>query len=409
MGAKWLPVHKEIKELLSQNHELMLMGGAGSGKSHFMLNVIFKRAFILAGSRQICLRKRFEHIKNTLWNSAKEHAELEWPGIWERLNQNRSGGTWSISFDNGSEIIFAGADDNERVEKVLGLEVATVYINEASEFFEENDIELISSRLRQNIDGRHLLLLDMNPSTKSHWTYKRYVEDAGKVKGRAAFKINPIDVKENLPASYIQRLEALPERLRQRFLYGEFTSDIEGALWSWDLINQTRTALIGEEGQAVVAIDPAVTSNESSDETGIIVAAAKGSGWIIKEDLSIKGTPNEWARRAIDAYYKHEADALVVEVNNGGDMIKAIISQIDPLVNIEEVRATKGKHIRAEPVVAIYEQGLIEHGSGLSALEDQMMSWVPHASGSPDRVDALVWALHYLALRKNAALSIGWA
>ena len=224
MPAKWLPIHKEIKKLLAKHEELMLMGGAGSGKSHFILNVLFKRAFLLPGSRQICFRKRFEHIKNTLWNSAKEHAELEWPGLWEKLVQNRSGGTWSIHFDNGSEIIFAGADDNERVEKVLGLEVATVYINEASEFFEERDVDLIASRLRQKIDGRHLLLLDQNPGNKSHWTYRRYIEDVGKVKGRASFKINPIDVRENLPASYIARLEALPERMRQRFLYGEFTS-----------------------------------------------------------------------------------------------------------------------------------------------------------------------------------------
>jgi hypothetical protein len=409
MPAKWLPIHKEIKSLLAKHEELMLMGGAGSGKSHFILNVLFKRAFLLPGSRQICFRKRFEHIKNTLWNSAKEHAELEWPGLWEKLVQNRSGGTWSIHFDNGSEIIFAGADDNERVEKVLGLEVATVYINEASEFFEERDIDLIASRLRQKIDGRHLLLLDQNPGNKSHWTYRRYIEDVDKVKGRTSFKINPIDVKENLPASYIARLEALPERMRQRFLYGEFTSDLEGALWSWEMIESTRTALSGEEGRTVVAIDPATTANKDSDETGIVVACQKGSGWRILEDGTLKASPDVWAKVALGLYYKHGADCIVAEVNQGGDMIKTIIGQIDPMVKVEEVRATKGKHVRAEPVVALYEQGLIEHAQGLGELEEQMMSWVPNVSPSPDRVDALVWALHNLALSNKPCLSIGWA
>jgi PBSX family phage terminase large subunit len=248
MPAKWLPIHKEIKSLLANHEELMLMGGAGSGKTHFMLNVIFKRAMLMPGSRHICFRKRFEHTKNTLWNSAKEHAELEWPGIFESITLNRSGGTWSMEI-NGSHILFSGLDDNERIEKHLGSEFATIYLNEVSEISNENDVELIASRLRQKIDGRHLLLLDQNPPAKSHWTYRRYVEDAGKVKGRASFKINPIDVKENLPASYIARLEALPERMRQRFLHGEFTSDIEGALWSWEMIEGTRTGLSGEDGR----------------------------------------------------------------------------------------------------------------------------------------------------------------
>jgi phage terminase large subunit-like protein len=408
MPAKWLPIHKEIKSLLASHEELMLMGGAGSGKTHFMLNVIFKRAMLMPGSRHICFRKRFEHTKNTLWNSAKEHAELEWPGIFESITLNRSGGTWSMEI-NGSHILFSGLDDNERIEKHLGSEFATIYLNEVSEISNENDVELIASRLRQKIDGRHLLLLDQNPPAKSHWTYRRYVEDAGKVKGRASFKINPIDVRENLPASYIARLEALPERMRQRFLYGEFTSDIEGALWSWEMIEGTRTGLSGEDGRTVVAIDPATTANKDSDETGLVVACQKGNGWKILEDATLKASPDVWAKVALGLYYKHGADCIVAETNQGGDMIKTIIGQIDPMVRVEEVRATKGKHVRAEPVVALYEQGLIEHAPGLGELEEQMMSWVPNVSPSPDRVDALVWALHNLALSNKPCLSIGWA
>ena len=383
----------------------MLWGGAGSSKTWTILKIIFLRSILMPGSRHICLRQRFEHAKNTLWPSAKELMGAEWPGLWDRIETNKSGGTWFIKFPNESEVLFGGLDDKERVEKHLGAEYATVYINECSEIQDERAIDLISSRLRQKIDGRHLLLLDENPPSKSHWSYKRYIES--NVAGRAAFRINPIDVKENLPKSYIARLEALPERLRQRFLYGEFTTDIEGALWSWDMIEGTRKALDGEIGRTVVSIDPAVTSNENSDETGIIVAAKKGRGMIVLEDLSIKATPNEWATRAIRAYYRHEADCVVVEVNNGGDLIKTVLRQLDSTIRIKEMRATKGKHIRAEGVVSLYEQGLVEHAGRLDNLEDQMMSWVPHVSESPDRVDALVWAAHNLMLAEQASLFIG--
>jgi phage terminase large subunit-like protein len=330
------------------------------------------------------------------------------PGLWDQVETNKSGGAWTIKI-NDSEILFGGLDDKERVEKHLGAEYATVYINECSEIQDENAVNLISSRLRQKIDGRHLLFCDQNPPARSHWSYKRYVEDVDKVPGRTSFKINPIDVRENLPASYIARLEALPERMRQRFLYGEFTSDIEGALWSWEMIEGTRTGLSGEDGRTVVAIDPATTANKDSDETGIVVACQKGNGWRILEDGTLKASPDVWAKVALGLYYKHGADCIVAETNQGGDMIKTIIGQIDPMVKVEEVRATKGKHVRAEPVVALYEQGLIEHAPNLSELEEQMMSWVPNVSPSPDRVDALVWALHNLALSNKPCLSIGWA
>ena len=168
----------------------------------------------------------------------------------------------------------------------------------------------------------------MNPPARSHWSYRRYLED--KVPGRTSFKINPIDVRENLPASYIARLEALPERMRQRFLYGEFTSDIEGALWSWEMIEGTRTGLSGEDGRTVVAIDPATTANKDSDETGLIVSCQKGNGWKVLEDATLKASPDVWAKVALGLYYKHGADCIVAETNQGGDMIKTIIGQIDP-------------------------------------------------------------------------------
>jgi len=403
MPANWLKVHERIRDEVGKSEDFLLYGGAGSSKTWTILKIVFTRALLWPGSRHICFRQRFEHTKNTLWPSAKELMNAEWPGLWDQCETNRSGGSWSIKI-NESEILFSGLDDKERVEKHLGSEYATVYINEASEIKDESAIDLISSRLRQKIPGRHLLLIDENPPSKNHWTYKRYILENNV--GRKAFKINPIDVKENLPSSYIERLKKLPERLRQRFLHGEFTVDIDGALWNFDMIESTRNALNGEHGRTVVAIDPAVTNKADSDETGIIVGCAKGSGAKIIEDLSTKSSPNEWASVAIAAYHRHEADAIVVETNQGGDLVETVIKNADPTIPIRQVRATKGKHLRAEPVVMLYEQGLIEHAPGLEQLEDQMMSWVPSAGGpSPDRVDALVWCLFDLLLNKKPSLS----
>ena len=406
MPCNWLPVHRKIKKLIKTNDEIALLGGSGSNKTWTLLHVICLRCLLLEGSRHLVVRKRFEHAKVTLWNSIKELMAMEWPGLYDQCETNRSGGSWVVTFPNGSEIHVGGLDDKERIEKWLGSEWATVYINECSEIQDENDVDLISSRLRQKIAGRHLLLIDENPPSKKHWSYRRYIEDSAGVEGRTYFKINPIDVKENLPASYIKRLENLPERLRQRFLHGEFTSDVEGALWSWEMIQATRNQLAGETGRLIIAVDPAVTSNKDSDETGIIVAAERGEGAVIMDDRSGRYTPNEWAGIVCDLYHQHRADAVVCEVNQGGDLLEAILKQKDPSMNVVKVRATRGKHTRAEPCAAIYEQGLIEHEGNLSELEDQMLSWVPGAGSSPDRVDALVWALTDLMIDRSSGIDL---
>ena len=151
-------------------------------------------------------------------------------------------------------------------------------------------------------------------------------------------------------------------------------------------------------GRVVVAIDPAATSGEDADETGIIVAAREGDRGYVLADLSGHMTPAEWARAAVAAYRAHRADRIVAEVNNGGEMVEATIRMVDPNVPFTAVRATRGKAIRAEPVAALYEQGRVRHVGAFPRLEDQLVAMVPDfdaamAGFSPDRADALVWAL----------------
>jgi len=205
------------------------------------------------------------------------------------------------------------------------------------------------------------------------------------------------DNASNLSESALEELQEryAGTRTGRQELYGEILEDIEGALWTMKTIENSRiTDDPTDLARVVVAIDPAVTAHEESDETGIIVAGRNGKGQaFVLADYTFKGTPLDWAQRAVDAYHTHQADGIVVEVNNGGDMIPAVIRQVDPTVPIREVRATRGKKLRAEPIAAFYEQGRVHHVGVFDKLEEQMTTWTPELPKSPDRLDALVWAL----------------
>ena len=150
-------------------------------------------------------------------------------------------------------------------------------------------------------------------------------------------------------------------------------------------------------GRIVVAVDPAITATESADEHGLVVCGlAADKRGIVLEDASISGSPHEWARRAVSLYRSWSADCIVIEVNQGGDMVAHTIRTIDPNVKIKEVRASRGKHVRAEPIAALYEQGRVAHVGAFPELENQMTQMTTagfEGEGSPDRVDALVWAM----------------
>lgn len=190
-------------------------------------------------------------------------------------------------------------------------------------------------------------------------------------------------------------------RLERQELQGGIVEDVEGAYWTMDLIERLR-AFTPPMRRIVVAVDPAVTKTETSDETGIIAAGLgiDAQGYIL-EDVSLKGHPAEWARVAVSTYHRLGADRIVAESNNGGEMVEHTIHTIDPNVPVRLVTASRGKRIRAEPVAALYEQGRVHHarGADLALVEDQMCSWsASDGDASPDRLDALVWAITELML-----------
>jgi phage terminase large subunit-like protein len=195
-------------------------------------------------------------------------------------------------------------------------------------------------------------------------------------------------------------------RIGRQELLAEVLMDIPGALWSLETIDKARCHRAPDLQRVVVAIDPAISSHEGSDETGIVVAGKdeRGHGYVL-EDLSGRYAPHEWARTAVEAFNRHSADRIVAEVNQGGAMVESTLRTIDANVPYSAVHASRGKYVRAEPIAALYEQGKVHHVGNFPALEDQMTSFVPDIDrarmGSPDRVDALVWALTELLVERR--------
>lgn len=222
-----------------------------------------------------------------------------------------------------------------------------------------------------------------------------------------------LDNKANLAESTVRYLyeRYSGTRLGRQELEGELLEDIPGALWQRSTIDENRRPEAPVEmSRIVVAVDPAVSSEEGSDETGIVcVGVAKdvdgyNRGYILA-DKSLRGAPDEWARKAVALYREFNADRIVAEKNQGGEMVEAVIRAVDRNVPVTLVHATRGKLVRAEPVSALYEQGRVHHVGRFDELEDQMCVFAAdydRANGSPDRMDALVWGLSFLFQRMTA-------
>ena len=404
---KLTPRQKEARQILnSEAKRILLYGGSRSGKTILLIRNIFIRA-IKKTSRHSIFRFRFNHAKASLWYDTIPKlikAEFDNVGIVENKQD------WFYKFPNDSTVWIAGLDDKERTEKVLGNEYSTMFFNEISQISYDSII-LATTRLAENSGLTNKIYFDCNPPPSTHWAYKIWIKYIDPQTNLALNKnmyqsllMNPMDNIDNLPNGYIEEtLDGLPDRQKRRFKYGEWVDDIEGALWTMKLIDQNRVQTRPEFKRIVVAVDPAVTNNPDSDETGIIVAGLgiDDHGYILA-DVSGNFNPKDWAERAVYNYEKWEADKIIAEANNGGDLVKVNIQTIDPRIIPQLVNASRGKITRAEPVSTLYEQGRIHHVNSFPDLEDQMTTWDYKAGDkSPDRIDALVWAIWSLMLEKK--------
>lgn len=210
----------------------------------------------------------------------------------------------------------------------------------------------------------------------------------------------------NMPESFIHEImdKYSGTRLGRQEIYGDILEDIPGALWNRDMIDGSRVSEAPETlDRVIVAVDPATSSEEGADEHGIVVVALArdedgyARGYVL-EDATLRGSPEDWAKAAVRMYRKHQADKIVAEKNQGGEMVSSILKTVDRSVPVKLVHASRGKVVRAEPISALYEQGRIHHVGRFDLLEDQMCLFSVDQlrggnMGSPDRVDALVWGL----------------
>lgn len=403
------PKQVEATALMAKYPFVLLFGGSRSGKTAITVRNIIIRACKAPNSRHLIARLRFDHVKRSIgMDTLPKVMAMCFPNLKYTLNR----ADWILTLSNGSQVWLAGTDDSDRVEKILGTEFSTIYVNEASETKDYEIVGLLMTRLAQNCpEIENKAFFDCNPPSKKHWSYRLFIEGVDPIDGKpvpdfetdyASMLMNPGDNLANLPPNYIKMLERLPSRQRQRFLEGKFLVDIEGALWSVEMIDTARRVYHDIKAtrnlqplRTIVAVDPAITNEANSDLWGITVATKYLDGRATMDvDVSVKDSPRNAIKRAIRAYHEHEADAIIAESNQGGDMIKDLLRLLGYKGKITMVHASKGKFSRAEPISALYEQELIGHSPTLGELEEEMMEYVPHrAKKSPDRMDSAVWAL----------------
>jgi hypothetical protein len=388
-----------------------LGGGSRSGKTFLIIRQIIVRAIKAPGSRHAVFRFRFNALKaSVILDTLPKVLRLcfpELPPLSKMLNKS----DWYLILPNGSEIWFCGLDDKERAEKVLGMEFATEYFNECSQIPYQSVVTAWSRLAQKNANLQLKCFYDFNPPTKRHWTYLQFIEKRDPLDRQykrdplnyTFYLINPEDNKDHLDPQYLDFLDSLPEKARNRFKYGRFADDGDDMLWDDGLLavgRVTRGEDVPEYVRIVIAVDPSGCKGDEdyrSDEVGITVVGLgrDGHGYLI-EDLSGRYSPEDWAIVVNSAFERHFADVVVGEVNYGGDMVRAVLQAHNPGLPFKSVTATRGKVVRAEPISALYQQGKVHHVGHFPEIEDQLCNMTTGGYvglKSPDRADSLIWAL----------------
>lgn len=433
---KLTPKQTQANELLAGDAtHIMLFGGSRSGKTFVLVRAVCARALKAPGSRHAIVRFRFNAVKNSIClDTFPKVMKLCFPGVKYTLSKS----DWYATLPNGSEIWFAGLDDKERTEKILGMEFATIYPNECSQI-PYSSIETAITRLAQKAEQQAMgdipagplkprVYYDCNPTNKAHWSYKLFIEKRHPdtkqpllhADDYVSMQINPVDNVDNLAAGYLDTLSAMSARARKRFLDGQYGDATPNQLFPEEHIDRWRVTdgVLPDMVRVVVAVDPSGADDEENadnDAIGIVVAGLGTDGnAYIGPDLTVKAGPATWGKVATQAYDSHEADAVVGETNFGGAMVGHVIKTCRPRTNFVKVTASRGKVQRAEPFSALYEQGKVRHVGYLTDLEEELAAFSTYGytgKGSPNRADAAIWALAALfpaitAPRTNHAAAI---
>jgi predicted phage terminase large subunit-like protein len=415
---------EQANELLgSAAQHILLYGGSRSGKTLLFVRAICFRSMAASRSRHAIFRFRFNAVMaSIIADTFPKTMRLCYPDIPYDVDKRE----WVARFPNGSEIWFGGLDDKERTEKILGMEFATIFLNECSQIPKASR-DIAVTRLAQKVmvdakglepaELRRKMYLDENPPSKAHWTYKLFIEKRdpdtkiplGDGQNYASLQINPTDNVENLGTDYMRTLEALPARFQKRFMRGEFADANPDALFDDATIDKWRVldGSVPDLQRIIVGVDPSGSGdvdNVANDAIGIVVAGlgVDGNAYVL-EDCTVKGGPRLWGNIAATAYDRHQADLVVGEANFGGAMVQHVIqtarAQGQAKIAYKAVTASRGKAVRAEPIAALYEAGKVRHVGYFRDLEDELAGFSTigyTGTGSPNRADAAIWALSEL-------------
>ncbi len=317
-------------------------------------------------------------------------------GKWDRP-------TWEVSrrrltWRNGAIAQVFSADDPESLR---GPQFAAAWCDELAKWrYAQETWDMLQFGLRLGDWPRALVTTTPRPMA----LLKKLMADPTHVVTRASTRANA----RNLPAAFLAAIEERygGTRLGRQEIDGAIVEERADALWSRAMLEQARASEAPPLREVVVAVDPPAASHNRADRCGIVVAGVDADDrvYVLADATLAAARPAEWAARCAALYRQYEADALVVEVNQGGDMVSAVIAEADPAIPVRAVRATRSKYLRASPVALLYEQGRVRHVGAFPELEDEMCAFGPDGlagGASPDRMDALVWAIAHLALRKR--------
>ena len=368
----------------------LILSGRGWGKTRTGAEWITANAAKHPDTRWAIVAPTFADARDTCVEGVSGvRAVLDRYGLTARWNRSLG----EIDLKNGSKIKLFSADEPDRLR---GPQHHGAWCDEmaAWRYMETWDQLRFGLRLGQN--PQTVITTTPKPNVLLRALMKR---DTTHVTRGSTFD-NAANLSPAALAELRERYEGT--RLGRQELYGEVLDDVEGALFPLALIDKHRVTDPPELEAIVVGVDPAVTANANSDDTGIITVGRRGDHLYVLADHSLKDTPDAWARAVVQQYHASGANYVIVETNNGGDLIKQVIRTVDPTVPLKTVTATRGKYLRAEPIGAMYEQGKVHHVGVLPALEEQMSQWVPGDPKSPDRLDALVYACMSLTTRNVA-------
>jgi len=365
----------------------LLMAGRGFGKSLVGSNWIVHQAMANPDSEWAVFAPTFRDTRKVCIEGSTGILAAMQPGELHQYRRNEL----QIVLSNGATIYGYSADQPERAR---GANLWGAWCEELGSWrYEQTWHEGLVPALRKGENPRIVVTTTPRPTVLIRDLINR--NDGSVHVTRGSTWENSANLSATALAELKRRYEGT--RLGRQELEGELLEDIEGSLWQRSDIDATRIRPedVPDLVRIVVAIDPAVTSNEDSDETGIVVAGEDGQGQgYVLADYSFQGTPHETMLRVVQAYKTHNADCVVGEVNNGGDYIGSLLRTVDPNVPYRAVRASRGKVIRAEPVAALYSQHRVHHVGSFPELEDQLCTWTAvSGTKSPDRLDALVWAV----------------